>query len=186
MQLLHVEAKAWVEWSWDGCGHPHKINGSTITIYIYCKNRGKNHQFLHSDFVWGMFLRDFFQFKLMPWRFQKILEGEIPNFLIHQRLLHHVLFFVLLFSFRRLSYPPFNSIPSLLYYIVHKYIIYNIYKHGEGCTSNPPGILLFLLPAGEEVWFGWLIDLPEQWLSSIVSPGIGFCYFPQFHADVCV
>lgn len=34
-------SKGWVEWSWDGCGHPHKINGLTVYIYIYCKNHGK-------------------------------------------------------------------------------------------------------------------------------------------------
>ena len=186
-----------------------------------------------------MFLLDFLQFKLMPWRFQKIWR-------VRSQISWFIRGCCIMCCFLYCCFPSGDcharpSIPfrlSLLYYIVHIYIylylisnilytmlytyiyihIYMLYyiqyrnpkqwqcaaaiytveidilmdfnhlfcvthhlgnkQAREGSTSNLPGILL---------WFGWLIDLPEQWLSSIgVFSGIGFCYFPQFHADVCV
>lgn len=99
-------------------------------IYIYIvKNHGKKSAISSLRFCLGDVSTRLLAIQANALKIPEDLEGEIPNFLIHQRLLHHVLLFVLLFPFRRLSYPPFNSIPTefIVLYCIYKYIIYTIY-----------------------------------------------------------
>lgn len=93
-----------------------------IYIYIYCKNHGKKSANSSLRFCLGDVSTRLLPIQANALKIPEDFGGEIPNFLIHQRLLHHVLLFETVVSLQEIVIPALQFHSEWVYCTIFVYI----------------------------------------------------------------